>query len=124
MRIDFSEATPVLVHYRGTKYNCDLSFNGNVLCLKACNPERGVSVDFIVDTLTCTIISEGLEKVYETEKLSKDFLPKKLFAFFNSNGVVLELKPNKNTGEAYFDSIADEPYVYVDSDNNIIFQIK
>jgi hypothetical protein len=124
LKIDFSEITCVMVKYKGVDYSCDLSFNGNVLYLKACNSISGISVIFTVDSLTCTIAQGKLKKVYETEKLSETFLPIKLFSFFNSNGVILEFKRNSKTKEAYFDSFVNEPYVYIDSNKNIVFEIK
>lgn len=110
--------------YNGVEYKCDLCFNGNVLTLNTRNKESETAVGFTVDSLTCTINHAELKKVYETEKLPDDFLPVKLFDFFNSNGVVIELKLNKKTGEAHFDSIIDEPYIYIDANKNLIFQIK
>lgn len=124
LTVDFSKATPALMVYNGVEYKCDLCFNGNVLTLNTRNKESETAVGFTVDSLTCTITHAELKKVYETEKLPDDFLPVKLFDFFNSNGVVLELKLNKKTGEAYFDSIIDEPYIYIDANKNLIFQIK
>ncbi len=121
--VDFTQNTPVLIEYKGVKYDSILSYNGNMLKLKTTKSESNLTVDFIIDSLTCTIAYEDLKKVYETEKLPDDLLPVVLFDFFNSNGVILKFKKNKNTGEAVFDSIIAEPYVYADEQDNIFFII-
>ncbi len=123
IEVDFTQNTPASIEYKGVKYTCVLSYNGNMLKLKSTKTESDLTVDFIIDSLTCTIAYGELKKVYETDKLSADLLPVILFDFFNSNGAILQFDKSKKTGEAIFDSIIAEPYVYVDEQENIFFII-
>ena len=121
--VDFTQSTPVSIEYEGVEYACVLSYNGNMLKLISSKTESDLSVDFIIDSLTCTIAYGDLKKVYVTDKLPADLLPVVLFKFFNSNGAILQFNKNKKTGEAVFDSIVAEPYVYIDDQENIFFTI-
>ena len=121
--VDFTQSTPVSIEYEGVEYACVLSYNGNMLKLKSTKIESDLTVDFIIDSLTCTIAYGDLKKAYETDKLPADLLPVVLFEFFNSNGVILQFNKNKKTGEAVFDSIIAEPYIYMDKQENIFFTI-
>lgn len=128
LEINLNEKTPVQIMYRQNVYNGVIFFDGLVLELSVNNgigdkqgSKESDSINFHVDSMTCTVTHNGLEKNFDKEKLTAGFLPVVIFDFLNSTGATFKtesfyeqeaqytisrnINQNRVTFEAYPDDV-------------------
>lgn len=91
LEINLNEKTPVQIMYRQNLYNGEICFDGARLELIVSNITEyeystNSNIVFYVDAMVCSVSHQGLEKAFQKEKLSEDFLPVIIYSFLSSTG--------------------------------------